>query len=106
VTSTVHDQFEPLRSTLEAQFQQHTEQLTELTVCGQQPDRCRYDAETLAGLTASTRQALADTAHALRRMADGTYGICEGCGGKIPTRRLEILPHARFCVPCQRRRTG
>jgi RNA polymerase-binding transcription factor DksA len=60
----------------------------------------------LAALIASCRRAVADTAQALRRIADGSYGTCERCTASIPLERLEILPHARFCMPCQRRRTG
>jgi DnaK suppressor protein len=55
----------------------------------------------LAALIASAREALADTARALRRMADGSYGTCERCAASIPLERLEILPHAHFRVPCQ-----
>jgi RNA polymerase-binding transcription factor len=106
VASTVHDPIELLRDTLEEQFQRHTDQLAELTACSQQPDRGGYDDGTLAALIASSRHAVADTAQALRRMADGSYGTCERCTAGIPLERLEILPHARFCVPCQRRRTG
>jgi DnaK suppressor protein len=106
VTSTVHVPIELLRDTLEEQFQRHTDQLAELTVSSQEPDRGGYDAVTLAALITSTRQAVADTAHALRRIAEGSYGTCEGCGASIPPERLEILPHARFCVPCQRGQTG
>jgi DnaK suppressor protein len=106
VTSTVHVPIELLRDTLEEQFQRHTDQLAELTVCSQEPDRGGYDDVTLAALITSARDAVADTAHALRRMADGSYGSCERCGGSIPPERLEILPHSRFCVPCQRSQTG
>jgi RNA polymerase-binding transcription factor DksA len=106
VTSIVHDPIELLRNTLEEQFQRHTDQLAELAVCSRQPDRGGYDDDTLAALIASSRQAVADTAQALRRMAEGSYGTCERCTAGIPLQRLEILPHARFCVPCQRRQTG
>jgi RNA polymerase-binding transcription factor DksA len=106
VTSTVHDPIELLRNTLEEQFKRHTDQLAELTVCSRQPGRGGYDDDTLAALIASSRHAVADTARALRRMADGSYGTCDRCTAGIPLQRLEILPHARFCVPCQRRRTG
>ena len=106
MTSTVHVPIELLRDTLEEQFQRHTDQLAELTVSSQEPDRGGYDDVTLAALIASTRLAVADTAHALRRMADGSYGMCERCTASIPPERLEILPHARFCVPCQRSQTG
>jgi DnaK suppressor protein len=106
VTSTVHVPIELLRDTLEEQFRRHTDQLAELTVCSQEPDRGGYDVVTLGALITSARHAVADTAHALRRMADGSYGSCERCTTTIPPERLEILPHARFCVPCQRLQTG
>jgi DnaK suppressor protein len=38
---------------------------------------------------------------ALQRIADGDYGICLHCEESIPSRRLEIIPWAKFCVPCQ-----
>lgn len=40
---------------------------------------------------------------ALRRMRQGTYGICEDCGRPIAKERLEVLPQAARCVECQRR---
>ena len=106
VTSTVHDPIELLRNSLEEQFQRHTDQLALLTVCSRRPDRGGYDNDTLAALIGSTRRAVADTAQALRRMAEGRYGTCERCTAPIPLERLEVLPHARFCVPCQRSWTG
>jgi DnaK suppressor protein len=106
VTSTVHDPIEVLRDSLEEQFQRHTDRLSQLTVHSRRPDRDGYDDDTLAALIASARQAVADTAQALRRMAEGSYGTCERCTAAIPLERLEVLPHARFCVPCQRSWTG
>jgi len=41
---------------------------------------------------------LAEVEHALAKFADGTYGICEGCGGPIPLARLRALPEARYDV--------
>lgn len=106
MTSTVQDPIELLRDSLEEQFQRNTDQLAELTIRSRQPERDGYTDDTLSALIASTRQAVADTAHALRRMAEGSYGACERCSTDIPLQRLEILPHARFCVPCQRTQTG
>jgi RNA polymerase-binding transcription factor DksA len=106
VTSTVQDPIELLRNGLEEQFQRNTDQLAELTVHSRQPGRGGYDHDTLAALIASARLAVSDTAQALRRMAEGSYGTCERCTADIPLQRLEILPHARFCVPCQRTQTG
>jgi DnaK suppressor protein len=106
VTRTVHSPIEQLRDTLEEQFQRHTRELTELIVRSRRPDHGGYDRDTLAALMTAASRGVADTAQALRRMADGTYGICERCTGRIAAERLEILPHARFCVPCQRSRSG
>jgi RNA polymerase-binding transcription factor DksA len=33
-------------------------------------------------------------------MDDGTYGICECCGNKIPKQRLQVIPYAKMCVKC------
>jgi RNA polymerase-binding transcription factor DksA len=102
VTSTVHDPLELLRDTLEEQFRRHTDELTELTVQSQRPGRGGHDRADLSALIASARGAVADTAWALRRMAEGSYGTCERCTAAIPLERLEIMPQARLCARCQR----
>jgi RNA polymerase-binding transcription factor DksA len=51
-------------------------------------------------------QALKEIDAAFARLQQGTYGICQGCGRPIPVERLEILPYARCCVPCQQHRAG
>lgn len=38
---------------------------------------------------------------ALRRLAEGGYGVCQRCLEPISAKRLEALPWARFCVYCQ-----
>ena len=45
-------------------------------------------------------ETIADIEAALRRIDDGTYGRCEGCGRPIAPERLEAIPHARLCVAC------
>ena len=106
MTSTVHDPVELFGDILEEQFQRHADQLSELNSCTQQPDRGGYDEETLIALTVSSRRALADTAAALRRMAEGTYGTCKRCAGSIPLERLQAVPQTPFCLPCQQVRPG
>jgi RNA polymerase-binding transcription factor DksA len=44
---------------------------------------------------------LADVEHALRRLDDGTFGLCEACGRPIGEERLEALPATRFCLEDQ-----
>jgi RNA polymerase-binding transcription factor DksA len=50
------------------------------------------DLEELRGLEA-----------ALRRIADGGFGLCADCGADIPLERLRVQPGAARCVPCQAR---
>jgi DnaK suppressor protein len=46
--------------------------------------------------------------HALQRIAQGVYGRCEYCGGKIAEARINALPYTNSCIDCQREneRTG
>jgi len=39
--------------------------------------------------------------HALQKMEDGTYGICDISGNPIPQGRLELIPWASLTVECQ-----
>lgn len=41
---------------------------------------------------------------AINRIADGTYGICENCGARIPAKRLYALPWTRLCLECSEER--
>jgi len=38
---------------------------------------------------------------ALKRIADGSYGLCTDCGGAIANARLHAYPTALRCVGCQ-----
>lgn len=40
---------------------------------------------------------------ALRRLEDGSYGMCLGCTEPIVAERLIAVPYARYCVPCASR---
>jgi len=93
-----------LRLALQAQFERHADELTNLAMRRAAPERNGLDPQTIAVLVESTRRALSDTTEALKRMRDGSYGRCEECRLDIPVERLEILPQARFCVPCQQTR--
>jgi RNA polymerase-binding protein DksA len=39
--------------------------------------------------------------HALEKIEDGTYGICDISGDAIPKSRLELIPWASLTVACQ-----
>jgi DnaK suppressor protein len=38
---------------------------------------------------------------ALRRLEDGTFGICEECGQQISDKRLMARPTATLCIRCK-----
>ncbi len=48
------------------------------------------------------KRVLQEIEEAFARVADGSYGTCLGCSKPVPPERLEILPHTRYCVGCQR----
>ncbi|MEV6851051.1 TraR/DksA C4-type zinc finger protein [Actinoplanes sp. NPDC051411] len=94
------ESLELLHTMLEEQFALHTNRLTELIVYGRLPGRGGYSPHSLDVLAAAARQSIADTAAALRRMTEGTYGICNNCRRPIPLGRLRVLPHTRYCTQC------
>ncbi|WOF21780.1 TraR/DksA C4-type zinc finger protein [Microbacterium betulae] len=54
----------------------------------------------LTGLRAQERRELERIDAAAARLRDGTFGVCEGCGSKIPRERLRVRPTATRCVSC------
>jgi DnaK suppressor protein len=47
------------------------------------------------------RANLKEVEEALDRIEKNHYGKCLHCGQEISPKRLEVLPFARLCVPCQ-----
>ncbi len=60
-----------------------------------------YDRDFALNLLSQEQDALYEIDEALKRIEDGTYGICEASGEKIPEARLEAIPFARLTVECQ-----
>ncbi len=50
------------------------------------------------------KQTLNKIEEALRKIDEGTYGICEDCGSEIPEERLKVIPFAIYCVDCMETR--
>ena len=59
-----------------------------------------YNKQILLSLSENDRVRLQEVDEALDRIANGTYGTCEECGGPISLKRLEVRPVAKYCVPC------
>ena len=63
-----------------------------------------YDREFSLGLASKDRKSLYELEDALKRIDDGTFGVCLDCGSIISKTRLKVVPQARLCVKCQEKR--
>ena len=63
-----------------------------------------YDREFSLGLATSEQKIIFEVDDAMKRIEEGTYGICEDCDKLIAKRRLKAVPHARLCIKCQQKR--
>jgi len=39
--------------------------------------------------------------HAIARIDDGTFGVCEECNEDISVKRLEVRPETTLCIRCK-----
>jgi DnaK suppressor protein len=44
---------------------------------------------------------LAKVEHALEKIEDGSFGLCEECGEEIAFKRLEARPETNLCIRCK-----
>jgi len=59
-----------------------------------------FEQEFTLSLMQSEGVTLEQIEVALERIEDGTYGLCEECGARIPKQRLNAIPYATMCVKC------
>ncbi|HWR89008.1 MAG TPA: TraR/DksA family transcriptional regulator [Dissulfurispiraceae bacterium] len=50
------------------------------------------------------RETLIKIDAALKKLGEGTYGICEDCGDTISEERLKVIPFAILCRDCQEKK--
>lgn len=62
-----------------------------------------FERQHAAALLSQARQHLAEIEAAMRRLADGEYGRCVGCGELIDAARLAARPTATTCIRCASR---
>ncbi len=60
-----------------------------------------YEREFMLSLSGTERDTLVEIDSALDRLDSGEYGVCAECSAKIPVRRLQAVPWARYCIDCQ-----
>lgn len=54
------------------------------------------------GVSDIRKEELVRIDESLRKLDQGTYGVCERCGTNIEDERLEVEPYAMHCVNCQK----
>lgn len=99
---------EAVRQRLEAEFLETKEELqrleekvhVEVEFGLGEGDPNIYEREINMALRRRARRKVKSLEEALQRFEEGTYGICERCGGEIGAQRLEIMPEARLCIHC------
>lgn len=64
------------------------------------------DLEKRVALQSRIRDTLVQVEHALQKLDEGTYGLCDNCGQLIDRARLEALPQAALCVNCKALQEG
>jgi RNA polymerase-binding protein DksA len=62
-----------------------------------------FERDHEMSLANNARHMLLQTEHALERIENGTYGVCESCGEPIGKMRLMAFPRATLCLPCKQR---
>lgn len=71
-----------------------------------------YEQDFALRVVESDRELLDEIDAALKRIDEGTYGLCETCTeegksaskARIPKARLRAIPFARNCIDCERKR--
>lgn len=58
---------------------------------------------TDVGVGGSLEASEARIARALEKLAEGSYGVCDGCGRPIARARLQAAPESALCIECARR---
>ena len=60
-----------------------------------------FEREQEISLANNARVMYEQSEHALQRIDDRSYGICENCGNPIGKNRLLAFPRATLCMPCK-----
>ncbi len=85
----------------------------ERVTCHRDAIEVERSADQLDEIQAASQRALAvcnlnrefnqlrDARAALRRIEEGSFGICQGCDEEIHPKRLAAVPWTTFCIRCQ-----
>ncbi len=59
------------------------------------------DRDFVLRIAGRERQMIRKLRHALERIEEGEYGMCESCGEPITFKRLMVRPVATQCIDCK-----
>ena len=62
-----------------------------------------YDRELSLNIASEEQEFLYEIDDALKRIKDGKFGLCISCNKKIPQKRLNAVPYAKYCIQCKSR---
>lgn len=60
-----------------------------------------YDRELSLNIASEEQEFLYEIDDALKRIKDGKFGLCVSCNKKIPQKRLNAVPYAKYCIHCK-----
>ena len=63
----------------------------------------QYDREFSLGIASNEQTIIYEIDEALKRIEDGSYGICFTCEKPITKSRLKAVPYAKYCLDCQQK---
>ncbi len=110
------EQYDKQRQQLEAEHKRLTDELAQLETNKSTAEERRegspfgkreeeatetLELEKRLALENRIRQEMASVEHALEKIKNGTYGLCDNCGKKIDPERLAALPQATLCLNCK-----
>ncbi|MBI4596853.1 MAG: TraR/DksA C4-type zinc finger protein [Candidatus Omnitrophica bacterium] len=61
-----------------------------------------YERELSMNIVSSEQELLYQIDDALKRLDDGSFGLCQQCSEPITMSRLKAVPYASLCISCQR----
>ena len=61
-----------------------------------------YERELSMNIVSSEQEILYQIDDALKRLDDGSFGVCQQCSQPIAMSRLKAVPYASLCIECQR----
>ena len=60
-----------------------------------------FDREFSLDIASAEQTILNRIDEALRKIDEGSYGVCENCSKQISFKRLKAVPYAKLCLKCK-----